>query len=360
MLEILNCKKNEFESRINGKNVICVGSGVVLQKVLKIYPFLAEKISCIVDNYKFGQNFEYAGYKIPIVSVSNIKERDENTLLVITSSKYAWDLITQLDGISVFDGVATYVPFVFLENESVEFSFNNKRDDKIPKKIHYCWFGNSKMPEQFEKNIDTWRKYCPDYEIIRWDESNYDVTKCQYMKQAYEQKKWGFVSDYARLDIINTHGGIYFDTDVEVIKSFDDLLGVDLFCGFESELYVAFGLGFGSVANNPILKEILEQYEKTIFIKEDGSLNLVTCPIYQTDVLKKHGLVCDGSYQELDGVTIFPKEFFSPYDLNGLGKVTQNTFSIHQYAATWYDEETDNNRKKDLENIKSILNRIEN
>ena len=127
----------------------------------------------------------------------------------------------------------------------------------IPKIIHYCWFGNGPIPEKDKKCINSWKKYCSDYKIIQWNEKNYDITKNKYMNQAYQQKKWGFVPDYARLDIIYTYGGIYLDTDVEIIKSFDSLLSNRGFAGFERPDYVNLGLGFGAEAENIIIKKML-------------------------------------------------------------------------------------------------------
>lgn len=360
MVRVLNCKKSNFEGIINDKNVICIGCGKGLYEVLKKYPFLAPKISCIVDNYKNGCSLVYSEYKIPVVSVLKLEKIPSDTICVITTLLFSKEILNQLDEIPAFNNVPVYVPDIFGDNEEKYIIGRKKQRQVIPKRIHYFWIGSSKMPEQFQKNIETWKKYCPDYEIVFWNESNYDISKCNYMKEAYENKKWGFVSDYARLDIINTYGGIYLDTDVELLKPLDDLLGYDLFCGFESDEYVNFGSGFGGKANNQILKEMMKRYEDISFVEDDGSLNLVTCPIIQTQVLKKYGLKCDGSYQEIGGIAIFPKEFFSPYNFNGIGKVTRNTFSIHQYAATWFDEVMIDNKKKCLDNTKFLLERLNN
>ena len=129
----------------------------------------------------------------------------------------------------------------------------------IPKIIHYCWFGGNEIPENDKKCIESWKKYCPDYKIIRWDESNYDYKKNSYMREAYEAKKWGFVPDYARLDIIYNYGGIYLDTDVELLKSLDEILDCEGFFGFESENLVNLGLGFGAVKGNEIIRDMMLQ-----------------------------------------------------------------------------------------------------
>ena len=129
----------------------------------------------------------------------------------------------------------------------------------IPKKIHYCWFGNNSMPDEYIKYIDGWKKLCPDYSIIRWDESNYDVNKHPFISKAYKDRKWAFVSDYARLDIIYNNGGIYLDTDVQLIKNIDELRRFRAYVGFEAESFINTGLGFGAEKGNIFIKITLAQ-----------------------------------------------------------------------------------------------------
>lgn len=214
----------------------------------------------------------------------------------------------------------------------------------IPKKIHYCWVGGNPLPASVKKCIASWKKYCPDYEIIEWNESNYDFTKNQYMKDAYEAKKWGFVPDYARVDIIYHHGGIYLDTDVQVIKSFNSLLNCKSFFGFEDDengkFYVALGLGFAGEKGNPLLKEITDSYETISFYNKDGSLNLTPSPILNSTVLEKYGFVMDNHYQSINDNVIYPGDYFDPKSFTtGLLHKTKNTYSIHHYDASWVDEE---------------------
>lgn len=228
----------------------------------------------------------------------------------------------------------------------------------IPKKIHYCWVGGNPLTPLAEKCIASWKKYCPDYEIIRWDESNYDFSKNKYMQQAYKAKKWGFVPDYARLDLIYQYGGIYLDTDVELIKSLDKVLDNESFSGVESDkqgkLIVALGLGFGAEAGHPLIKEMMEEYDKLSFINEDGTLNLVGSPIYQTAFLVKRGMVYTKKIQKVCEMTVYPKEYFNPTDLD-TGKIIleQNTISIHHYAGSWLD-----NKAKRRYQIHKALNRM--
>lgn len=209
----------------------------------------------------------------------------------------------------------------------------------IPKKIHYCWLGGKPLPPLAEKCLASWKKYCPDYEIILWNEDNYDFTKHPYMKQAFEEKKWGFVPDYARLDIIYQHGGIYLDTDVELVKNLDPLLEYDFYAGFESEKFVNLGLGFGAVSRHPVLKAMMEDYDNYSFIKDDGSLNLMPSPVIQTRFLQSfYDLKTNyNSIQTLrNAVTVLPSEFLAPKDcISKKLTVTSNTFSIHHYDGSW-------------------------
>ncbi len=210
----------------------------------------------------------------------------------------------------------------------------------IPKRIHYCWIGGNPLPASAKKCIDSWKKFCPDYEIIEWNETNYDFTKNQYMKDALDAKKWGFVPDYARLDIIYQHGGIYLDTDVEVVRNLDSLLSNSGFAGFESKEYVALGLGFGAEAGNPVTKKLMDSYENLVFKNADGSLNLIASPELNTVELCNLGLQQTGEMQDIMGCfKIYPPEYFCPKSMNdGIIRQTENTYSIHHFDATWFTE----------------------
>ena len=210
----------------------------------------------------------------------------------------------------------------------------------IPKIIHYCWFGGTDIPEKDLKCIESWKKYCPDYEIKRWDESNYDITKNQYMYQAYQEKKWAFVPDYARLDIIYEYGGIYLDTDVEIIKNIDDLLNNSAFMGFEEGKYISPGLGIGAEPYHEGIKAIRDIYSNLIFKNTDGTLNMLPSPQIVTDFLKKNGAVMNNTFQIVLRINIYPSEFFCPmsYSTGEIHK-TSNTFSIHHFHASWQTEE---------------------
>lgn len=206
----------------------------------------------------------------------------------------------------------------------------------IPKVIHYCWFGGAELPEKDRKCIESWKKFCPDYQIIKWNETNYDITKNSYMYQAYQAKKWGFVPDYARLDIIYQHGGIYLDTDVELIKSLDPLLENDAFMGFEDCDNVSPGLCIAARAHHPTIGKLMEIYAEREFVQPDGSLDLTPSPVMNTEALVQMGLKKNNKKQVVAGVTIFPKEYFCPKDYRtGKLTVTDHTYAIHWFHASW-------------------------
>lgn len=202
----------------------------------------------------------------------------------------------------------------------------------IPKVIHYCWFGYGEKPELAQKCIESWKEYCPDYEIIEWNENNFDINMNPYTKKWYEEKKYAFVSDYARLLIIEQNGGFYFDTDVEVVRPIDALRNHSAFIGFENNSFVNTGQGFGAKAHNPAVRAMLEEYAQLL----DGTGETIGCPILNTSALVKLGLERNGKFQELTDIAVYPAEYFNPYDAPaGLLFTTDLTYSIHWYAKSW-------------------------
>ncbi len=206
----------------------------------------------------------------------------------------------------------------------------------IPKRIHYCWFGKKQKPKKVLKCIASWKRVCPEYEIIEWNEDNFDVYQSDYLKYCYDNQKWAFFSDLARLLIIRDHGGIYLDTDVELLKNPSELLEkYDAFYGFETEQMINTGLGFGAVENHITVNEMISEYLK---LKRDavGRFELQTCPQLNTSGLKQWGLVDNGCLQIINHVIFCPTDYFNPYDdPTGKLKITENTFSIHWYSKSW-------------------------
>lgn len=220
----------------------------------------------------------------------------------------------------------------------------------IPKIIHYCWFGRNPLPELAQKCIDSWKKYLPDYEIKEWNEDNFDVNIIPYTAEAYAQKKYAFVSDYARFWILYKYGGIYFDTDVEVIRPIDDIIAHGNFMGFEtdpnpakgdaSNASVNPGLGLGVAPGLSVIKKMLDYYENKHFICEANMRNQITVVHICTKVLMENGLQnVEGIQKVDDDIYIYPAEYFCPINVTtGRIHVEKNTRTIHHYAGTWVDK----------------------
>lgn len=215
----------------------------------------------------------------------------------------------------------------------------------IPKKIHYCWFGGNPLPPLAVKCIESWKKFLPDYEIKEWNEDNFDVNIIPYTQEAYQAKKYAFVSDYARFWILYKYGGLYFDTDVEVIKPMDDIIARGPFMGCENDasdtsLGVNPGLGLGVNPGRGLYKEIIDVYAILHFVNKDGTHNQKTIVQYTTEILCRHGLKRSNEIQECAGVWIYPKEYFCPKDFQTkVIELTANTLAIHHFDGSWWSEE---------------------
>lgn len=205
----------------------------------------------------------------------------------------------------------------------------------IPKKIHYCWFGGNPLPPLAKKCIASWRKYCPDYEIIEWNEQNFDLHYNDYVWEAYQARKWAFITDVVRLYALVTQGGIYMDTDVEVIKPLDELLDCEAVSGFESETRIPTGL-MACRAGQPLFQELLDDYKGAHFRNPDGTLNLTTNVSRITRVCLRHGLKLNNTLQTVDGFTLLPKDYLCPKDLNTRKlELTEHTLCIHHFDGSW-------------------------
>lgn len=212
--------------------------------------------------------------------------------------------------------------------------------DNIPKIIHYCWFGRGDMPQDAVQFIEGWKKLCPQYQIKEWNEYNFDITSNRYVKEAYEAKKYAFVTDYVRLYALYNEGGIYMDTDVELLKPLDIFLKHNAFSSFENSNLIPTGL-MAAKKGSKWIKDLLDEYDNISFIKPDGSYDTTTNVIRITNLTeKKYGLVKESSYQDLGEVTLYPHEYFCPKDWHtGNIHITENTYAIHHFKGSWHSEQ---------------------
>ena len=214
----------------------------------------------------------------------------------------------------------------------------------IPKIIHYCWFGENPLPKSAKKCIKSWKKYCPDYSIVEWNESNFNLNCNEYCRKMTQEKKWAFLTDYIRLKVIYEYGGIYLDTDVELIKSLEDFRKAGPYLGIENSGLAATGLGFAAEQGNSFIKENMEYYENLVSFTE-----LKACPKITTDILRRYGFSEEriSEMQVIQGIKIYPEEYLCPKnERTGLTKITNNTYSIHHFDASWYEKSWKEGQKK--------------
>ena len=330
------------------KGIILYGAGVIGQVVAPYWlrqHGIEDRVICYVDvdPYKQGQTICLESIQAPIRSLSVLDEEQDRYILLVTVSAFEPVVQTLERILGVKTAEVYFLPIMLLDHAHAGTGgeiIKSSDIQLIPERIHYCWFSGNPIPERLQKCIDSWKYFCPGYEIIRWDESNYDVSQNKYMYQAYKAGKLGFVPDYARLDIVYKYGGIYLDTDVELISTMDELVYQPAFAGVDGSWRVSLGLGFGAVKGSPIMGELREQYSELTFYDEYGDLNMIAAPALQEKIFMQKGYQKNGEYQIVDGMTIYPEKILSA-KCNTTGRIlpTSRTVAIHHFDGSWVDEE---------------------
>lgn len=365
-----NSKYSDFAEMLKreGEKIIIYGAGmigqVVVPSILEQYG-LENKVLFFVDRdvRKVGQRIKVGNVDYDIKSPDVLYEMKENIKILVTNSNFH-PILEFLDSVSALEKTEVFLlPVMQLSELQKGESKSIKRMSKqplIPKKIHYCWFSGNPIPNSLQKCMDSWREKCPDYEIICWNEKNYDVNKRRYTAEAYANQKYGFVSDVARWDILYEHGGIYLDTDVELCQTLDELLYQEAFVGTEKWGNINSGGGCGAIAHHPMIKKLLEERDDVVFVNEDGSFNLDTNGIYETKVFLEKGYTVNNKTQIINNVTVYSPQVFHPYDYVSCERNDiQDTISVHYFSGTWMDEKTIKNRVKTQEKYMEVLRRIE-
>lgn len=334
--------------RKHNKQVIIFGAGAIggaaVPGILCEYE-LVDSILCYIDNdkKKHGKSISISGRNAVIYPVSYLENIDlKNIMILLTQSRYA-SALRQLEDMECLGATECYVvPLMCIMNfhqSGGKGVVRNASQPLIPKVIHYMWLGGKPMPDKLKYCVESWHKFCPDYTIKRWDESNYDIGRHPYMKQAYEAGMYGFVPDYARVDILYRFGGIYMDTDVEVKKNLDALLYQQAFCGVEKWQIINLGGCSGAVKNHPAMRELLRERETIEFRNADGSLNMNTCGYYDTRTMMRNGYRINGKIQTIMEMNIYTYDYFHPYDyMSGCVEMTSDTFAVHHFNGGWLDE----------------------
>lgn len=352
------------------KSIVFWGAGVIgrilIPYICNQYS-LDKKVICYIDNNptKWGEEVALASKKVKIYSGAFLESLHAGEyVLMITNSDF-YPVLEQLKTMPNMENAMVCMAPIIQLTERAESKitgiYRNSDKPLIPKTIHYCWFSGLPIPQKLQNCIESWHEKCPDYEIVRWDESNYDYKKFLYTKQAYEAKKWGFIPDIARLEILYQYGGFYLDTDVELLKSLDELRYQKGFCGREDWGHVNFGSGSGCVRHLDIVGELLDFRKDVPFLLADGRYNVTTCGYFETKPLMDKGLSITNRTEIVEGLTVYASEFFCPYNyISGKENITDETVSIHYFNGGWMGEAGIKYRRETREKFQTILGQMEN
>ncbi len=354
MVCVRNKGIKEFTRFIQEKRLYLFGAGMAAEQYIDTH-CNEKKIEAIIDNNKelWGKKKKIKDQEIEIISIYTFaerigEERLEDIILLIMPLVYTTDIISQLDDFPQLNELNCYVYSLIRDTKETAPKYEfTKGEQKIPKIIHYFWLGGNPIPQFMQKCIDSWQVHNPEFKIMRWDESNYDISKNSYMKEAYEDKAWGFVSDYARLDVIYQYGGIYLDTDIEVLGNLDVLLNDDAFFNMEDAETINTGAGFGAAKGNEFIKEQRDYYDDKHYSLPNGKRNKNPNIYYQHPVFKKYGFQIKNEYQKINNIVIYPSEVMSPRGRSGLGNFfSDKTLAIHYGTRTWQNERERKGRQK--------------
>lgn len=359
MAKIRNVGYKKFRKEVKDKKVVLWGAGRMASSYLRTFCEGLDVVGIIdKDERLWGTVLEDNNIQYPVISENDFLQRlNKNSELCweisifITPTCYAGEIIKHINRFSSYDSIDCYVGVLMRDYYEPSTCTFTEGTPKIPKKIHYCWFGGKEIPDSLKRYMETWHRFCPDYEIIRWDESNYDITKNRYMREAYECLKWGFVPDYARLDIIYNEGGVYLDTDVELVSSLDRLLNDEMFCGFSCNFQIAMGLGFGAIKEHFLIKSLRDYYDELSFYLPNGNMNLKMCNEYQNPVFRRFGFELENRFQKKNGVVVYPSEVLSPDSGFFYKNYSANTIAVHHFESSWASE----SEKKAMNELKREL-----
>lgn len=343
--------------------IVCYGAGIAGLSTEHIFQDLniAKYVCCFVDsnNQKTGQVLDYDDRKVTVLGIHDLLSMNLSDKVILITAEVFGSIIQNLNCYPQLEHAVCYI-FAELNQSYCQgkppVELQSTGAYKIPKVIHYAWLGGGEKSEAMNSCISSWKTFCPGYEIVEWNEENYDVYQNRYMKQSYQAKKYAFTCDYLRLDVLYNNGGIYLDTDVMALKSFDEVLRQTAFAVYLEWAVPTFGI-CGSIAGLPIFKYLRDTPRATMeFYNRDGSYNQKISSYYEFDALKKIGFKGNFDFQTIQGLSFYPPAYFATH--SGLGynyPISQKTFAVHLLQRTWADA----NRKEEIEitdgYIKAVL-----
>ncbi|GHV12680.1 hypothetical protein AGMMS49938_05740 [Fibrobacterales bacterium] len=354
MKVLATAEYNEFVDAIksNDKQIICYGTGSVALSSEDIFrkSGIDKNLCCFIDRNpkKHGTTLAFSGRDVIIRGIDELCAMDLSNKVLLLTLEVFGAVIESLNQYPELDNLECYI-FPALNRSYIKQAIANDEfcrsgykirggEERIPRTIHYCWFGGTEIPPFMKECIASWSEHNPNYEIVKWNENNYDVYQNNYIKQAYQAGNYAFVSDFARLDVLYKHGGIYFDTDVKVLKNLDDVLYNNSFIAY-SKWSVLNSAVSGSMAGNEIIQKMRDYPRSTIdFVNTDGSYNLDNNSVYESATLAKFGFHKNFIHQSIMGMTVYPPCFFSTAVMSGLNyDIDERTYAVHYAVGTWFD-----------------------
>ncbi len=356
---------NEMLGFAAGKKLAFYGNNDDLRLLCGTFaPYgLFERLDCVTGYKRDGAPLTFEGAAKPFAALGELLGQPGETVLLFGQTAQFGDLMEviaselygKLENTSFYTG--GYLLTVPPPYKLPEHGASEKR--LIPKTLHYCWFGGSPLPPVMKKCVESWKAVCPDYEIVEWNEDNYDVKRNRFVREAHQAGKWAFVSDVVRMDVVYRYGGVYLDTDVELIKPLDRFLYDPAFCGMEFPNFPALSLPFGAVSGNVIIGALRDMYNTLPFIKPDGEYDMTPCTKYHAMLFRELGLSGENSLQRVGGFTVYPMDVFCPLHPNLVYEcLTENTHSIHYYTGSWHTADENSRKLGNVFKYREILTKL--
>lgn len=371
-MRLFNTYEINFIKATRKKEIILLGdSNFLRNKIIEESAWVSmfwPNVKYIADNdvTKQGAVFSAFGRNIPVRSFKMLKSEKNVVLLFSVVGKHTMEMLKQLEDMELDDSIECYSMDLIADNGfDMDVLLNNKyswaknTETQIEKKIHCCWFSGEKKPDKYQACIESWKKYCPDYEIVEWNSKNYDFTKNRYLQEAYESKVWAHASDYVRLDVVYRHGGIYMDMDVELMRNIDELLNFKAFFCYDKACRIDLGSAFGAVKNDALVGNLLSAYDNVTFLNPDGSQNRMHQPARLKNYFEKAGLRMDGRTEIVDERMFLSNKYLPSVDGsdNVRARIRQVPYGLHWHHAGWNTQE-ELKRREDTNKIRNELRKI--
>ena len=357
-MRFINCSYETFINSIGTRKIIQFGASAAWSYFRGIFPNIdsevVDKTTLIVDNspQKQNQSFVIGEKKLEIKSPDVLRQESDYVILITAIIAHQCDICQQLLDMCLDKNVECYSLYLMMysqnaiDNTVVDSYFAGRNIKLIPSKIHSFWFSGEEKPDLYKRCIESWYKYCPDYEIIEWNTNNYDISKNRYMVEAFEHRKWAFVSDFARLDVMYQYGGVYLDMDVELVAPLDKYLLADSFFCRQDDGMLDLGSGFGAQKGNSLIGDMLDSYKDRRLVLEDGSIDKTAQPEFVNSILIKNGFSRNHNSEVVGNCLVLSNDYITCY--SGDESVKNARLGIHWHNGSWLEE-------KDRKNIEASM-----